>query len=49
MQVTGEAKSFICLQQRLSLAVQREKGVAVMGTMGVPPPLLTSFLTVLHL
>ena len=38
IQVTGEANLFIYLQQR------REKGAAVMGTMGVPPPLLTSFL-----
>ena len=44
IQVTGEAKSFICLQQCLSVTVQREKVTAVMGTIGVPPPLLTSFL-----
>ena len=49
IQVTGEAKLFICLQQRLSVAVQREKGAAAMGTMGVLPPLLTSFLNCSYL
>ena len=38
IQVTGEAKLFIYLQQR------QEEGAAVMGTMRVTPPLLTSFL-----
>ena len=33
-QVTGEAKSFSYLQQRLSIAVQRGNAASVMGTMG---------------
>ncbi len=33
-QVTGEAKSFSYLRQRLSVAVQRGNAAAVMGTMG---------------
>ena len=48
-QVTGEARSFSYLRQRLSVAVQRGNAAAVMGTRGAPPPLLISFLDCLFL
>ena len=48
-QVTGEAKSFSYLWQRLSVAVQRGNAAAVMGTMGGTTSPLISFLDCLFL
>ena len=43
IQVTGEAKSFSYLRQRLSVAVQRGNAAAVMGTTGGTTPSVDFF------
>ena len=48
-QVTGEAKLFSYLRQRLIVAVQRGNATAVMGTMGGTTSPLISFLDCLFL